>query len=157
MRASSFELPLASLRMRAIPCLWNNRYGCLVLNSATAVSTSLAAALFVWLTSRVGTQSKGNQIPRQETYRLPKPSSLASVVQYRRGRRSLQAPVPPPNATESRPGYRQRVTKCINKYQLCTKNASSDQGVWRENSSFQRTMLNLPGQRDLRYILLQVT
>jgi hypothetical protein len=47
---------------------------------------------------------------------------------------TLQAPAPPPNATESRPGYRQRVTKCINKYRLCTKNASSstlERAVWR--------------------------
>jgi hypothetical protein len=30
-----------------------------------------------------------------------------------------------PNATKSRPGYRQRVTKCIDEYRLYAKNASS--------------------------------
>src|SRR5262249_51934612 len=124
-RASSFELFLERLRILAILGLRNNKYGCPVSNSATAVSTSLAAALVGWPTSRAGTLSKGNQIPRRGTYRLPIPSSLASVVQYGRGRRPLQAPGAPPNATESRPGYRQRVTKCINRYRLIIINASS--------------------------------
>src|SRR5271167_75059 len=42
-----------------------------------------------------------------------------------RARPSTVTAPAPPNATESRLGYRQRVTKCINKYRLFIKNASS--------------------------------
>src|SRR5271155_1757685 len=86
-RAKSFGLLLASLRIRAIAGLWNNRYGGPDLNSATAVSTILLADRFGSLTSRARALSKGNRIPREGTYRLPKPSGAATAVRYWRSHR----------------------------------------------------------------------
>ena len=116
------------------------------------------AICLTYLKSRQAIEGQSN--PPTGTYRLPKLSGLASVIQYGRGRRPLQAPARPPNATESRLGYRQRVTKCINRYRLYVKNASSsvpERGVRREIRHSGGRGLNSPAQKDLRLSLLQMT
>jgi len=106
------------------------------------------AICLTYLKSRQAIEGQSN--PPTGTYRLPKLSGLASVIQYGRGRRPLQAPARPPNATESRLGHRQRVTKCINRYRLYVKNASSsvpERGVRREIRYSGGRGLNSPAQK----------
>ena len=91
------------------------------MNVPTTAATCCAVGQFDSRLLKNDALSRGNRIPRQGTYRLPESSGLAYGKQLEHGRRPLQAAAPSPNATKSRPGYRQRVTKCKNIYPYVRK------------------------------------